>query len=204
MSTYYNLLIEYFRNYNIWFLGILIIIQAFGIPTGATLVVIAAGALAFAGEFNIIILILEVWIFSSLGDIIAYILWKTVGVKLLTKFSRLNMYFQPKLTKMHIYLNRHGKSTVFFTRFLLSPMGPSINVAAGIARYEWVTFSIFVSLGELFWTCIYLGLGYWFADSWDTLIPVITQLTLILTCFSILIAIIYFLIKFFRVKEDKT
>ena len=202
MSTYYDLLIECFRNYNILFLGTLLILQSIGIPTGSTLLVIAAGALGYAGEFNITILLLEVWIFSSIGDIIAYILWKTIGVKLLSKFSRFRTYFEPKLSKMHTYLERHGKSTVFFTRFLLSPMGPSINAAAGIAKYELLTFSLFVTLGELLWTCMYLGLGYWFADSWSTIIPIVTQLTEILTCFAILIAIIYFLIKLIRVKNN--
>lgn len=203
MSNYYNLLIECFRNYNIWFLGILIILSAIGIPTGSTLMVIAAGAFAYAGEFNIIILLLEVWIFAAIGDIIAYYLWKTVGVKLLLRFSRFKTYFEPKLSKMHIYLERHGKGKVFFTRFLVSAMCPSINAAAGVAKYELFAFSVFASLGELLWTCMYLGLRYWFADSWDTIIPVVTQLTEALAYLSILIAIIYFLIKLFRVKEAK-
>lgn len=50
------------------------------------------------------------------------------------------------------------KKYSFFTRFLISAMGSFVNVAAGITEYRLVTFSLFVALGELFWTCMYLGL----------------------------------------------
>ncbi len=81
MSEFSNLLIEYFRNYNIWFLGIIIVLQCIGIPTGASLVVIASGAFAYAGEFNVVVLLFEVWFFAWLGDNISYIMWKFIGGK---------------------------------------------------------------------------------------------------------------------------
>jgi membrane-associated protein len=201
MNNYYNLLMENFRIYNIWFLGILIILQCIGIPTGATIVVIASGAFAYAGEFNLVILLLEVWIFSIIGDITAYYLWKIAGEKTLKRFSKVKVYFEPKLSRMEIYLEKHGKGAVFFSRFLISAIGPLINAAAGIADYELYTFTLFVVFGELLWTCIYIGIGYWFADSWDTIIPALTQFSKISIYFFLLIVIIYFLIKLFKLKE---
>lgn len=195
MSKYSDLLIEYLRNYNIWFLSILIILQCIGIPTGATLLVIASGAFAYAGEFNIFVLLLEVWFFSSAGDIFAYTLWKIIGQKTLMRFSKLRTFFMPKLSKMQTYLDVHGKGAVFITRFLLSGIGPLINAAAGISKYGLYTFSLFVILGELLWSCMYLGIGYWFADSFDTIVPVILQSSEVLTCFFILIVIVYFIVK---------
>ena len=134
MSEFSNLLIEYFRNYNIWFLSIIIVLQCIGIPTGASLLVIASGAFAYAGEFNVVILLLEIWFFSWLGDNIAYIMWKVIGDKALNRHFKLKTYFQPKILKAKNYLKKHGRSSVFFSRFLISAMGPFINAAAGHYR----------------------------------------------------------------------
>lgn len=203
MSDISNLLIEYFRNYNIWFLSIIIIIQCIGIPTGASLVVIASGAFAYAGEFNVVILLLQVWFFAWLGDIIAYVMWKVIGDKALNKHFKLKVYLEPKILRSKKYLKKYGRSTVFFTRFLMSSMGPFVNAAAGLTKYKLWTFSLFVALGELFWTCIYLGLGYWFGDSFETIVPIVTGFVRFLTYISILIITLYFFIKAIRVKKSK-
>jgi len=203
MSEFSNLLIEYFRNYNIWFLSIIIVLQCIGIPTGASLLVIASGAFAYAGEFNVVILLLEIWFFSWLGDIIAYIMWKVIGDKALNRQSKIKTYFQPKILKAKSYLIKHGRSSVFFSRFLISAMGPFVNAAAGISGYKLWTFSLFVALGELFWTCIYLGLGYWFGDSFETIVPIVTEFGQFLTYIAILFIALYFFIKAIRNKKLK-
>lgn len=201
MSSFTYILLEYFRSYNILFLSILIVLQCIGIPTGATLIVIASGAFAYAGEFNIVIIFAEIWFFAWIGDNIAYFMWRAVGEKLLNKSSRAQNYFEPKLEKSKDYLERHGKSSVFFTRFLISALGPFINAAAGMTKYRMVTFSFFVALGELFWTGVYFGLGYWFGDSWEMVVPMVTEFGQILTYIAILMIIVYFLIKLIRKRK---
>ena len=203
MSEFTNLLIEYFRNYNIWFLSIIIVLQCIGIPTGASLLVIASGAFAYAGEFNVVILLLEIWFFSWLGDVIAYIMWKVIGDKALNRHSKIKKYFQPKILKSKDYLIKHGRISVFLSRFLISSIGPFINAAAGITGYKLWTFSLFVALGELFWTCIYLGLGYWFGDSFETIVPIVTGFVQFLTYIGILIIALYFFIKATKNKKRK-
>ena len=203
MSVFNNFLIECFRSYNILFLCILIIIQCIGIPTGASLVVIASGAFAYAGEFNIVILLLEIWFFSCVGDAIAYILWRTTGIKFLNKSTRIKTYFEPKIAKAQNYLDKHGKSSIFFTRFLISAMGPFVNAAAGITAYNMSTFIMFVSFGELFWTCMYLGLGYWFGDSWQSIIPIVTQFGQYITCITILVFVLYYFVKITRSNKKR-
>lgn len=200
MNNLTNLLIICFKNYNIWFLSILIISGCVGIPTGACLIVIASGAFAYAGQFNIVILLLEIWIFSCLGDNVAYIIWQIVGNKFLNKSLKIKTYLTPKIVNAQNYLDKYGKGTVFFTRFLISGMGPFVNAAAGITKYKPLTFNLFVVLGDLLWSCMYFGLGYWFGDSWETIVPMVTQIGEILTYITILTIAIYFFIKMIRNK----
>ena len=203
MSDFSNLLIECFRNYNIWFLSIIIVLQCIGIPTGASLVVLASGAFAYAGEFNVVVLLFEIWFFAWLGDNISYIMWKFIGGKVLSRHIKIKTYFNSKISRAESYLNKYGRSTVFFTRFIMGAMGPFVNAAAGITQYKLWTFSLFVALGELFWTCIYLGLGYWFGDSWESIVPIVTQFGQFLSYVAILIIILYFFVKLLRNKKRK-
>lgn len=57
---------------------------------------------------------------------------------------------------------------------------------------------------NLFWTCIYLRLGYWFGDSWESIVPVVTQFGQFLTYITILIIVLNFFIKIVRNKKRKT
>lgn len=109
-----QVLMEYFKAYNIWFLGILLLLQSIGIPTGGTLLVIASGAFSYAGEFNIFLLFIEVWLLVSFGDWGAYMLWKFIGDRALNRFPRLKGYMEPKILKSNRYLDKHGKGAVFF------------------------------------------------------------------------------------------
>jgi len=121
----------------------------------------------------------------------------------LNRHSKIRNLYETKILKAKNYLNKHGKSTVFFTRFLIAAMGPFVNAAAGITEYKFWTFSLFVALGELFWTCIYLGLGYWFGDSFETIVPIVTQFGQFFTYIAILIITLYFLIKAIKNKKSK-
>ncbi len=124
--------------------------------------------------------------------------------KVLNRHIKIRKYFDSKISRAENYLNKYGRSTVFFTRFIMGAMGPFVNAAAGITQYKLWTFSLFVALGELFWTCIYLGLGYWFGDSWESIVPIVTQFGQFLTYITILIIVLYFFIKLVRNKKHKT
>lgn len=190
-----SVLVEYFRTYNIFFLSILVIVQCSGIPTGGTFLVIGSGAFAYAGEFNIAKLFMEVWIFSFIGDTLSYVLWRTVEGKFSTKFLKLKNHLEPKISSAHNYLNKYGKGTIFFSRFLIPGMGPFVNAAAGITGYNLKTFMKYCAMGEIFWVSIYLGLGYWFGDSWESIIPLVTQFGQIIALIVSLVVIVYFIIK---------
>lgn len=82
-------------------------------------------------------------------------------------------------------------------------MGPFVNAAAGLTEYKLDNFCLFVALGELLWSSIYLGLGYLFGDSWETIIPMVTQIGEFLTYITILIITIYFFIRIIKANKKK-
>lgn len=62
-------------------------------------------------------------------------------------------------------IDRWGGVGVFFSRWLFSPLGPYVNFAGGSAGQNWLHFTLWGALGEVFWVMIYVGLGYGFADN---------------------------------------
>lgn len=201
MSYTSDFLIECFRNYSIYFLGILIILKFTGIPTGSSIVVIVAGAVSYKGEYNIINLLLQVWFFSCIGDLIGYISWKLIGYKVLFKFLTLKRFFEPKILKSQDYLDRYGKYLIFFSRFLISSTAPFVNAACGVSMYKFSSFSLYIIMGNFFWTIIYLSLGYWFSDSFEIIIPFVSSVGEGITFLTLAIIFIYVFVKRFKCKN---
>ncbi len=62
---------------------------------------------------------------------------------------------------------RWGSLAIPLTRFLLTSLGPPMNLIAGIERYAFGSFVSLCLLGQAVWVALYGGLGYLFADAWE-------------------------------------
>jgi membrane-associated protein len=63
-------------------------------------------------------------------------------------------------------LARHwGGPGVFFTRWLVSPLGPPLNLVGGLIGMGWLKFTLFEVAGEVVWVGIYVSLGFAFSRS---------------------------------------
>lgn len=200
-----NALITFFisciRKYNVWFLGILIVLQGIGVPTCPSLLVVAMGAFSFGGAFNPFILYFQVWILVTLGDGISYWIWRLFQEFLFKKFPILNKKFSSKLEKTQKYLDKNGIMAIFLSRFVVSAMAPVVNVVSGMSKYNFKIFILVAALGDLFWTALYEGIGYWFGDSWEQAASLVTELSKFLTLIVILIIAIVFLKKWISNKK---
>ena len=59
--------------------------------------------------------------------------------------------------------------TVFLSRWLVSALGPYVNLAAGAARVGWARFTLAAIAGEAVWVGMYVGLGFVFAARIDAI-----------------------------------
>ncbi len=202
MSDILALTIEVFRQYNIIFLAVLIMLQGIGVPAGVSFLVMASGAFASAGEFNVFLLFGEVWLLTLLGDSVGYWTWRKFGWFVLRTFPRLQKYLDPKLQKTGMFFRKHGKVAIIVSRFPLSALGALVNATAGITKYRFLEFVLTVMSGEFLWVAFYLGVGYWFGDAWETISDLITQFGLLLGLIILLIFVIYLTYKFLLKKKS--
>ena len=66
---------------------------------------------------------------------------------------------------------------MFFTRWLLTPLGPWINLASGASGYPWGKFLLWDVLGECLSVILYVTLGFVFSDRVISLDSVLGELT---------------------------
>jgi membrane-associated protein len=57
-----------------------------------------------------------------------------------------------------------GGPGIFFSRWLVTPLGSLINFASGIAEYSWLRFLWWDVLGEVLGAVLYIELGRIFSD----------------------------------------
>jgi membrane protein DedA with SNARE-associated domain len=62
-------------------------------------------------------------------------------------------------------LAQRGGLAVFLSRWLVAPLGPYVNLAAGASGMGWASFTAWGVAGEVVWVTLYVGLGYTFAGN---------------------------------------
>lgn len=154
---------------------------ALGLPLPASLLLLAAGAFAGQGEFSLPPLLLIGVVAAVAGDLAGYWLGRRGGVVAVERFGRRLGLTLATLERGERYLARWGGLAVFLTRFLLTPLGPVMNIVAGAGRYPLRRFLVYDVLGETVWVVGYLALGYLFSASWDLIATLLGNTTEALT-----------------------
>jgi membrane protein DedA with SNARE-associated domain len=124
----------------------IVAIAAIGVPLPISLLLIVTGSLAAQGAMSLWLAIVLASAGSVAGDQIGYALGRWGGRALATRFSRL---LGGNLEKAEAKARAWGGPGIFFSRWLVSPLGPWINLASGMAGYPWVRFIAWDVPGEV-------------------------------------------------------
>ncbi|MGN6701307.1 MAG: DedA family protein [Thermomicrobiales bacterium] len=176
---------------------------ALGLPLPASLLLLAAGAFAGQGEFSLPPLLLISLVAVVAGDLAGYWLGRRGGVVAVERFGRRLGLTLAVVQVGERYLARWGGLAIFLTRFLLTPLGPVMNIVAGAGGYPLRRFLVFDVLGEMVWVAGYLALGYLFSASWDLLASLLGSTTEALTLLVIIALATALLVRLIRVKAER-
>jgi len=138
-------------------------VASIGIPLPVTLLLIVTGSLAAQGVLNIWGAIAVAALGSIAGDQIGYAIGRWGGKALAARLTGL-LGKGDRLRQMEAGANKLGGSGIFLSRWLVTPLGPWINFASGIAGYSWLRFIFWDVAGELLDAVLYICVGYAFSD----------------------------------------
>ncbi len=137
--------------------------SAFGIPVPAKPVMLVVGSFIQQGEIEFWQALLIGSMGAVIGDQIGYSLGRFGGQHLIDRLTN-RFGGADKIVRAEEFSRRWGATGIFFSRWLITPLGPWINVSSGVAGYSWVRFSILDVFGESLWVFLYIMLGMFFSD----------------------------------------
>lgn len=156
-----------------------IAIAAAGVPMPVTLMLVAAGSFVELGQMTFWQVILVSSTAAILGDQIGYAIGRWGGHRVADRLRR-RKNGEARLVKAHAFAERWGGAGVFFSRWLVTPLGPWLNLTSGMTGYSWARFFLWDILGETLWVVIYVSLGIFFSDRVQALLDILGNLAWVL------------------------
>jgi membrane-associated protein len=154
----------------------IVAIAAIGVPFPITLLLIVTGSMISQGVMNPWWAIGAAGVGSVLGDQAGYAIGRWGGQTVITKLTGL-FGKRANLQAMEAKAKAWGGPGIFITRWLLSALGPWINLACGTAGYPWRRFLFWDVLGEFTGAAVFISLGWFFSDRVIALYGVLGNLT---------------------------
>ena len=202
MSVFLSSLLGVLQAYGYPALWVSIFIAAVGLPLPVSLVLLAAGAFAALGDFNIIALALISISASVVGDNLGYLIGRLWGSKVADwlEHSKLGRRFlkPDSVARSRLYFRKRGGWAIFFSRFLVAALGGVINLLAGTELYPYRYFLLFDISGEMLGTLIPLLLGFAFGVSWDAVGDILGTSSLLVLGLLLVIFLFLRLLRYAR------
>lgn len=136
------------------------------IPTFA--VMLAGGAFAAAGDLALWQVLAAAYAAALAGDQTGYLIGRRGGAPLVARLKRAPSR-AALVGRAEAMVQKWGGLGVFFSTWLVAPLGPYVNFISGAARLHWARFLAWDALGEAIWVTGYVGLGYAFGERLDEL-----------------------------------
>lgn len=162
-------------QYGLPALFVIVLVSSAGVPFPSSLLLVAAGSLVQQGEFSFWPVVGLSIAGAVLGDQLGYGLGRLGGRKLTDRAARL-MGGQHGLLAAEATMRRWGGPSIFLSRWLVTAVGPAINLTSGIALFSWWTFFLYDLAGETIWVGGYLGIGRYFSDQVEVLTTLLGDL----------------------------
>lgn len=184
-------------QYGVWLLALCTFASCLALPIPASILMLAAGGFAAAGDLSMPGSVAGALGGAVAGDQTGYFAGRLGGTGLL---ERLGKRAAP-LKKATDMLAKRGGIAVFFTRWLVSALGPYVNLAAGAARQPWPTFTVWGVAGEAVWVELYVGLGYVFTGNLESASALAVDLLGMLAAGSVAVGLGYWLLITLRAEK---
>lgn len=198
MSSYLPYLVTWMQSYGYPILWSGVFIAAIGLPIPTTLLLLATGAFAALGDFNIFLVVPLTLTASISGDSIGYVIGRRIGSRVLSwleREQRFRLVSSENIIKARQAFVQRGGWAIFLTRFLFSALGGITNIIAGADDYPYLRFLAYDVCGEILGALIPLLLGYIFGASWEAIGDVLGATSSLLLALAAVVVLIVILVR---------
>ena len=178
-----------------------ILICSVGVPFPISLMLVAAGSFVEQGDMKLWQVIAVASVAAVLGDQIAYGLSRWGGRRLINRLSR-KIGGEAKIKQAEALTKRWSGAGIFLSRWLITALGPWVNVASGIAAYPWRRFLLWDVLGEVLWVILYVGIGYAFSNRVQAIAEILGNLAWVIAGLIVTVILGWQLVRYVRPKPE--
>ncbi|RYG32137.1 hypothetical protein EON81_21330, partial [bacterium] len=155
MQDQFRTVLDWFASNGVWTLVVLLFAAGIGVPSPASIGVLAAGALVRGGRMDFWPAFIAAMVGSTLGHLASY--W--MGRKgLRGAFKKLQE--RKAWKKAHARYEKRREATIFLSRWLLTPLALPVNLIAGAEKYAWSKFTALCIVGNAVWLLLFGGIGF--------------------------------------------
>jgi len=151
-------------QYGLWLLAAGTFLSCLALPFPASILMLTAGGFAAAGDLVLWQALLAATAGAIAGDQLGYWAGRRYGAALLSQLRR-DLSRDRLIARADALMDRRGAWAVFLSRWLVSPLGPWVNLVAGSTRHPWGRFALAGVAGEVVWAGLYVGTGHAFAGN---------------------------------------
>lgn len=171
-------------NYGSPVLALAAALTCVGVPIPSALLMMAAGALGASGDLWLPGVFGAALAGALAGDQAGFLAGRHAGAGLLRRLDG-SPRAHSLLDRARAFVRQRGVLAVFVTRWLLSALGPYVNLIAGAAGMPWLRFSLAMLAGELLWVGLHVGLGAVFSAYIQQIADIASSASLLLAALAV-------------------
>jgi membrane protein DedA with SNARE-associated domain len=173
LPGFLNALSSPLQHYGVWAIGLLIMLEDFGIPVPGETIMIAGAVYAGTGRLNVVAVGVVSFIAAIIGDNIGFAIGHFGGRALALRWGKYVFLTEKRLDKAEAFFDRRGAVVITFARFV-EGLRQANGIIAGITGMHWLRFLVFNALGAALWVGTWVSLGYLAGDNITTIYHYIT------------------------------
>lgn len=156
-------LFQLVAEYGVALLAVSCFLSCLLVPIPTSLLMLAGGAFVASGDLELANVVAGAWLGAVLGDQTGYNIGR-LSTGVLDRLARSSVTRKAALARARKLVDKRGAQGVFFSTWLVAPLGPYVNFIAGASGLGWGRFTLWDAAGEAIWVLVYVGLGYGFAE----------------------------------------
>jgi membrane protein DedA with SNARE-associated domain len=189
-------LLNALASYGVPILAATLYVGCMGLPLPNALLLIAAGSFIAGGQLSLWLVIAVSISASIAGDLSGYAIGRWLGPKAL---QRVSPKYRARIEKAELAVCKRGAWTVFLTRWLLTPLGPWVNLISGASEYSFPRFLAWDVLGEAIWVFLYVSIGRAIAGEVQAISAIAGDITWLFLAFAVVLVLAW---RVFRTRRS--
>lgn len=192
MEQFSTIFLDFIASWGYVAVAVLMAAENACIPIPSELILGFAGYLIFDGQMSFMGALTAGMIGGMAGSIFAYVVGDRGGRSFVDKYGH---YFFVKKSHVDIaqnWFDKYGLKAVFFSR-MLPVVRTFISLPAGFAHVDMKKFLVLTFAGSLPWTALILACGMMLGKSWEVMLSIGHEASLIFVGISAVIILVLYI-----------